>query len=51
VCVYDVAGLPGPMLLKGGLECHPLTFRRACLRHNPHHVPSEQFLEELSAPG
>jgi hypothetical protein len=49
VCVYDVAGLPGPMLLKGGLECHPLTFRRDCLRHNPHHVPPEQFLEELSA--
>jgi len=49
VCAYDVTTLPGPMLLKGGLECHPLTFRRACLRHNEHHVPPEQFLEELSA--
>jgi hypothetical protein len=49
VCVYDVTNLPGPMLLKGGLECHPLTFRRDCLRHNEHHVPSERFLEELSA--
>ena len=29
-------GLPGPLLLKGGLECHPLTFRRDCLRHNEH---------------
>jgi len=49
VCTYDVINLPGPMLLKGGLECHPLTFRRDCLRHNEHHVPSERFLEELSA--
>ena len=48
VCVYDVTNLPGPMLMKGGLECHPLTFRRDCLRHNEHHVPSERFLEELS---
>ena len=49
VCAYDVTSLPGPMLLKGGLECHPLTFRRDCLRHNEHHVPPERFLEELSA--
>ena len=48
VCAYDVTNLPGPMLLKGGLECHPLTFRRDCLRHNEHHVPPERFLEELS---
>ena len=47
LCTYDVTSLPGPMLLKGGLECHPLTFRRDCLRHNEHHVPSERFLEEL----
>lgn len=49
VCAYDVSNLPGPMLWKGGLECHPLTFRRDCLRHNEHHVPSERFLEELTA--
>jgi len=47
VCVYDVTNLPGPMLVKGGLECHPLTFRRDCLRHNEHHVAPERFLEEL----
>ena len=49
VCAYDVTNLPGPMLLKGGLECHPLTFRRECLRHNEHHLPPERVLEELSA--
>jgi hypothetical protein len=47
VCAYDVTTLPGPMLLKGGLECHPLTFRRDCLRHNEHVVSRERFLEEL----
>jgi hypothetical protein len=49
VCAYDVTSLPGPLLLKGGFECHPLTFRRDCLRPNDHHVPPERFLEELPA--
>ena len=49
VCTYDVTALPGPMVLKGGLECHPLTFRRDCLRLNELHVPPERFLETLSA--
>src|SRR5262249_44722378 len=47
MCVYDVTKLPGPMLPNGGLECHPLTFRRDCLRHNEHHVPAERFLDGL----
>src|SRR5262245_4834175 len=50
VCAYDVTHLPGAMLVKGGFECHPQTFRRDCLRHNEHHVPPERFLEELSTP-
>jgi hypothetical protein len=49
VCTYDVTNLPGPLLLKGGFECHPLTFRRDRLRLSEHHVPPERFLEELSA--
>jgi hypothetical protein len=49
VCTYDVTNLPGPMLIKGGLECHALTLRRNRLRHNEHHVPPERFLEDLSA--
>jgi hypothetical protein len=49
VCAYDVTNLPGPMLFKGGVECHPQTFRRDCLMHNEHHVPPERFLAELSA--
>lgn len=48
VCAYDVTNLSGPLLVKGGFECHSLTFRRDRLRHNELHVPTERFLEELS---
>ncbi|HXJ78988.1 MAG TPA: MEDS domain-containing protein [Candidatus Methylomirabilis sp.] len=48
MCAYDVRGLSGRSLLLGGLECHPLTLRRAALRHNEHHVPAAQFLETLA---
>jgi DcmR-like sensory protein/putative zinc finger protein len=48
VCAYDVTRLPGPMLFKGGFECHGQTFRRGHLRLSEHLVPPERFLEELS---
>jgi hypothetical protein len=49
LCAYDVRRLSGRRLLLGGLECHPLTLRRAALRHNEHYVAAEQFLARLSA--
>ena len=49
LCAYDVRGLSGPPLLLGGLECHPLTLRRATLRQNEHYVAAKQVLERLSA--
>jgi hypothetical protein len=49
LCAYDVRGLSGRRLLLGGLECHPLTLRRATLRQNEHYVAAEQVLERLSA--
>jgi len=49
LCAYDVRGLSGRRLLLGGLECHPLTLRRATLRHNEHYVACEPFLKRLSA--
>lgn len=49
LCAYDVRGLAGRPLLLGGLECHPLTLRRATLRINEHYVACEPFLERLSA--
>jgi hypothetical protein len=49
LCAYDVRGLAGRRLLLGGLECHPLTLRRAALRQNEHYVACEPFLERLLA--
>jgi len=48
MCAYDVRERSGRSLLLGGVECHPLTFRRGALRRNEHHVPAEQFLETLA---
>jgi hypothetical protein len=49
LCAYDVHGLSGRQLLLGGLECHPLTLRRATIRQNEHYVAAEQVLERLFA--
>jgi MEDS: MEthanogen/methylotroph, DcmR Sensory domain/Putative zinc-finger len=49
LCAYDGRRLSGRRLLLGGLECHPLTLRRATLRQNEHYVACERFLERLSA--
>jgi hypothetical protein len=49
LCAYDVRGLAGRRLLLGGLECHPLTLRRATLRRNEQYVACEPFLERLSS--
>lgn len=48
LCAYDVGGLPGRILLKGGLECHPWTVRHHTLRQNEHHVSTDRFLEALA---
>ncbi len=47
MCVYDVRGIAARNLLQGGLECHPLTFRRNVVRPNEHYVPVEPFLAAL----
>jgi hypothetical protein len=49
LCAYAVREIAGRPLLLGGLECHPLTLRRATLRPNEHYVACEPFLERLSA--
>ncbi|HSA93666.1 MAG TPA: MEDS domain-containing protein [Terriglobales bacterium] len=49
VCMYDVAALPGRILLKGGFETHPLTYHDQQLEQNPHHVPNDRFLALLQA--
>jgi hypothetical protein len=50
MCAYDVRHATGTRLLKGGLECHPLTYRRGALRSNEFYVPAEQFLATLPPP-
>ena len=47
MCVYDVRGIAARNLLQGGLECHPLTFRRNVVRPNEHYVPAGPFLAAL----
>jgi hypothetical protein len=49
MCAYDVRQVPGRSLLLGGLECHPLTFRRGALRTNKLFVPAEPFLSTLDS--
>lgn len=51
MCGYDVRHAAGSPLLLGGLECHPLTYRRGALRQNELYVPAEQFLASLPSAG
>jgi DcmR-like sensory protein/putative zinc finger protein len=39
-CTFEVGRIPGRILMQGGLECHPLVFRRNTLRHNELYVPA-----------
>ena len=38
-CTFEVPRVPGPILMRAGLECHPLVHRRDTLRHNPLYLP------------
>ena len=49
VCMYDVAALPGRILLKGGFETHPLTYHDDQLEQNPHHIPTDRYPALLEA--
>jgi hypothetical protein len=47
-CTYEVNRISGRILLLGGLECHPLVYRRGTLRHNELYVPAGTFLAPMS---
>lgn len=49
VCMYDVAALPGSVVLHGAFETHPITFAGNVMRENPHYVTMEEFLRRLNA--
>ncbi|MEO8724520.1 MAG: MEDS domain-containing protein [Acidobacteriaceae bacterium] len=45
ICMYDIRALAGQVVIRGGLECHPVTIRGNVTRINPHYVAVEEFLE------
>ena len=47
ICMYDVRALPGHIIVRGGLETHPVTIRGNVVRVNPMHVPPQEFLKRL----
>lgn len=47
VCMYDVRTLPGRLILRGGLETHPLAVCAEGVRRNPYYNPEHDFLSHL----
>lgn len=47
ICMYDVQALSGRVVMRGGLETHPVTIRGNVVRVNPHYVPMADFLNRL----
>jgi MEDS: MEthanogen/methylotroph, DcmR Sensory domain len=44
VCMYDVSSLTGRVVVRGGLESHPLIMCGGGVEKNPHFVPAAQYL-------
>jgi hypothetical protein len=44
MCTYRLTDIPGPLLIYGGIETHPLTIIGGTVCENPHFVPREQFM-------
>jgi len=47
VCMYDIASLPGRIVLRGAFQTHPLTVCDEQVRSNPHYVEEERFITRL----
>ena len=47
VCMYDVRAISGRLVLKGGMQSHPLTLCGDGLHENPQYVPEERFLRTV----
>jgi len=50
ICTYNANRLPGPLLIFGGIETHPLTILGHTVAENPHYVPPKEFLARPGAP-
>jgi hypothetical protein len=47
ICMYDIASLPGRIVLRGAFQTHPLTLSEDCVHSNPHYVEEERFITRL----
>jgi hypothetical protein len=47
ICMYDVNALSGRVILRGGLETHPVTIFGNVVRENPHYLTVDKFLEKF----
>jgi hypothetical protein len=43
VCMYDVKSLTGRIIVRGGLQTHPLTDCGSGVERNPHFIPAAQY--------
>jgi MEDS: MEthanogen/methylotroph, DcmR Sensory domain len=44
VCMYDVKSLTGRVVVRAGLQTHPLTMCGSGVEENPHFVPAAQYV-------
>ena len=44
LCMYDVRSLTGRIVMRGGVETHPLTVCGGGVERNPHFIPAAQYL-------
>lgn len=50
ICTYNANRLPGPLLIFGGIETHPITIVGHTVAENPHYVPPKEFLARPGGP-
>ena len=50
ICTYNANRLPGPLLIFGGIETHPITIVGHTVADNPHYVPPKEFLARPGGP-
>jgi hypothetical protein len=43
MCTYKLTEIPGPLLIYGGIETHPLTIIGDTVCENPHYVPPDRY--------
>jgi MEDS: MEthanogen/methylotroph, DcmR Sensory domain/Putative zinc-finger len=49
ICMYEVKTLPGRLMMKGGMENHPLTVCSDGLCENPHYREADAVLKQLKS--